>query len=480
MTARSPLRVLFHVSLTTMLRHFEDVIVALADRGHTVRIASPDRHLDLPISPTLTEHSRIQFLHCPGRRSDDWAKPVVELRAVRDYLRYLDRRFRHATKLRSRALRKMTQAVTHGELHHLVAWCPQCKARLVDDEVGQMLRAFRKRGLRSLSSLLALVEETIPSDPTIEGFLRGEDPDVILITPLVRTGSSQPDYVKSARALGLPVAFPVFSWDNLSTKGLIHVRPDRVLVWNERQRAEAVEMHGMPVERVVVTGAPRFDGFFAIRPRQSREAFCAAHGLDPAQPIVMYLCSSKFVAREERAFVLRWIDELRQAPALRGCNVLIRPHPREKAQWKRLEAPPRVVVSFPQAMNADESLFESLHHSAAAVGLNTSAQLEAAIVGRPVLTILAPEFAGGQQKTLHFSYLLKDEGGFVEVAADFDTHRRQVAAAVSGDYDRQAIGEFVRGFLRPHGLERPATPYMVEAIESLAKLGRARLASPSS
>ena len=46
--------------------------------------------------------------------------------------------------------------------------------------------------------------------------------------------------VKSAKAIGVPVVFPVFSWDNLSTKGLIHVQPDRVLVWNEHQKREAV------------------------------------------------------------------------------------------------------------------------------------------------------------------------------------------------------------------------------------------------
>jgi hypothetical protein len=113
-----------------------------------------------------------------------------------------------------------------------------------------------------------------------------------------------------------------------------------------------------------------------------------------------------------------------------------------------------------------------VHHSAAVVGLNTSAQLEAGILGRPVLTILAPEFAAGQQGTLHFSYLLKEQGGFVDVAPDFDTHRRQLAAAVGGDYDRHGIRTFIGQFLRPQGIDRPATPFMVEAIEQFAQSHR--------
>jgi hypothetical protein len=463
-----PLRILFHVTLPTMLRHFEGVLLSLADRGHTVTIAY-HRGQDVAPPASLTGHSRILFVSSPGRRGDDWSEQIVELRSLRDYLRYLDKRFADAPKLRARALRKMVQAITDDERSHLVANCPRCDARLVDDEVGAMLLGFRKKGVANIHRLLAHMEATIPSDTTIEAFLREQRPDAMLVTPLIFLGSYQADFVKSAKALGIPVAFPVFSWDNLSTKGLIHVQPDRVFVWNEWQRTESVEMHDVLSDRVVVTGAPRFDDFFAMQPSQSREQFCQAHGFDPRQPIVTYLCSSEFVAADEVGFVTRWIGEVRKEPALASCNILIRPHPREQKAWKHFTpTEPRVAIGMPRAINADQTLYDTMHHGAAAVGLNTSAQLEAGIAGKPVLTILAPEFAEGQQGTLHFKYLLREHGGFVEVAPDFDTHRHQLADAVAGRYDRENIRAFIQRFLRPMGLDRAATPVMVEAVESLA------------
>ena len=466
--ARS-MRILFHVTLKTMLRHFESVLLALADRGHVVRIAS-HRSPEIPPPAALVAHPRIAFITSPGRRGDEWSTPIHELRALRDYIRFLDRRFKPATKLRARALRTAVKAVTHDERAHLVHRCPKCDARLVDDDVGQMLRGFGKRGVKNLDKLLALMERTIPSATVLEDFLKAEQPDLVLVSPLVNLGSYQADFVKSAKALHIPVVYPVFSWDNLSTKGLIHVQPDGVIVWNERQRTEAVEMHGVPPDRVAVTGAPRFDEFFAMSPGTTREQFCAIHGLDASQPIVVYLCSSEFVAGGEVDFVRRWIDEVRRAPSLRSCNILIRPHPRQQKPWKAFEPPDaRVAVALPRAMNADPTLLDTVHHSAAVVGLNTSAQLEAGILGRPVLTILAPEFEEGQQGTLHFSYLLKEHGGFVDVAPDFEVHRRQLAAAVAGDYDRQAIRSFIEQFLRPNGIDRPATPFMVRAIEEFAQ-----------
>ena len=105
------------------------------------------------------------------------------------------------------------------------------------------------------------------------------------------------------------------------------------------------------------------------------------------------------------------------------------------------------------------------------VGLNTSAFLDAAIVGRPVLAIQPDEFRDNQEGTLHFGYLSTVGGGLVRASRTLDEHEGQlreavVAPTVTGRHDR-----FLTAFLRPHGLDRPATPFFVETVESLPSLG---------
>ena len=68
--------------------------------------------------------------------------------------------------------------------------------------------------------------------------------------------------------------------------------------------------------------------------------------------------------------------------------------------------------------------FDSMFHSAAVVGLNTSALVEAAIVDRPVFTILPPEFSENQEGTFHFHYLLTIGGGFLHHTRSIDDHVR--------------------------------------------------------
>src|SRR5437588_571875 len=133
----------------------------------------------------------------------------------------------------------------------------------------------------------------------------------VLVSPLVRQAMHQTEIVKAAAALGIPSGGLVYSWDSLSNKSRIHVAPDRLFVWNEVQRREAVELHGIAPERVAVTGAANWDRFFALRPSVSRDELCAQHGFDPAEPIVLYLGSTNEVCPHEAAVVERWLSALR-------------------------------------------------------------------------------------------------------------------------------------------------------------------------
>lgn len=464
------MRVLLVLPLTSLLRHFESTVLLLADRGHSIAIATPGKPNDWPLPDAITAHPRITRLVCPEARADEWHESATDFRFLVDCARYLEKPFVHADKLRARAFQTFIKTITNGEKTHVVCRCPACKARIVDDEAGKLRPEVGEAGAARLKRLLRLIEDVIPSDPAREQFLTEHQPDVLLVSPLVGLGSEQADWVKSGRALGIPVGFPVFSWDNLTTKGIIHVQPDRLFVWNGIQVDEAVEHHGVPADRVVVTGAPRFDAFFDLKPSKDRERFCQKLGFDAAFPIVTYLCSSEFVAGREVEFVQEWIREIRQAPELANIGVLVRPHPRSRKQWQDVDVSGwgNVGLSRSRRLNADQSLYDTLYHSAAVVGLNTSAQLEAGILGKPVYTLLAPGFERGQQGTLHFRYLLREGGGFVDVAKDFDEHRQQLADGVMGRYDREAIRRFIEGFVRPAGWDRPATPLLADAIEQMA------------
>jgi hypothetical protein len=457
--------VLFFMRSTVYVRNFESVLRLLAERGHHVHVvaAAHDRldPTDL-IGRLSSDHETITHGAPPVPLARRWPRLGFELRRGLDYLRYLEPEYRDAPKLRRRAEQKVPAFVTSA--------------------IGRRLAASRS-GRRLLRGIVRRADRAVPRDPAIDAFIRQHDPDLVLVTPLVEPGSPQSEYVRSARALGIRTGLCVYSWDNLTNKGLIHETLDVVTVWNAPMKDEAVALHGIPAERVVVTGAAAYDHWFGWRPRDTRAAFCDRVGLDAQRPYVLYLCSSKFIAPDELPFVRRWVETVRAASStLRDIGVLVRPHPQNTDMWRAADLSelgnvavwPRARGNPVDAQSRAE-YFDSIYHSAAVVGVNTSALIESAIVGRGVFTLLAPEFRETQDGTLHFRHLREVNGGLLHVAADFEEHAAQLQTAVGNPHAAaERCRRFVEAFVRPYALDEAASPRLVAALEATAARGPAR------
>lgn len=442
------------------LRNFASTVMELASRGHDVHLAfmMQDKLDDGRLLAQVTAHSpRITASRLgkktPWRRWLGVARPV---RTALDYLRYRAPEYADSRTLRRRAAGELT---------------PRLR-RVLDAP----LLASPAAG-RIVSAVLRGIDRAIPEDPWIVDLVARQQPDIMLVTPLVEIGSDQVEYLKAAKGRGVRTALCVHSWDNLTNKGLIRGNPDRVFVWNEAQKREAVSLHGIASDRVAVTGAPVYDQWFAWRPATTYGEFCGKVGLPADRPFVLYLCSSQFIASDEARFVERWIGALRSAPdaCVREAGILVRPHPRTTTgQWQRLEelALPSVAIwprggANPVDVDAKRDYFDSMYHAAAAVGLNTSAQIEAGIVGCPVHSIRTREYAGTQEGTLHFRHLLTEGGGLLQMSDSLEAHVRALTPALGARRSSRVPLPFVEAFVRPHGIGVEATARLADAIEAL-------------
>ena len=450
------MKILFLCRHHTYYRNFESVLRELARRGHELHlvIEREDKFGGTRLIETLTaEFPNITSGVAVSRPKDQWRWTARRLRLGLDYLRYQHPVFDTAHKLRSRA-----RVLTPGAFVAL----------------GDAVHAAGDWSRRLASGLLYRLECAVPEEPAIREFIQAHRPDVMLVSPLIDLGSSQIDYIRAARGLRIPTALCVWSWDNLSSKALIREWPDRVFVWNETQRAEAVELHGLPGARVVVTGAQCFDQWFNREPSRDRAEFCRQVGLPADRPFILYVCSALFRGSPVEAnFVLDWIRHIRSSPSpvLREAGILVRPHPGRMAEWKGIDTTSMGAVvwgSNPVHKQAKEDYFDSLYHSAAVVGINTSAFIEAGIAGRSVHTLIVPQYEENQTATVHFEYLLKVGGGLLKVARSFEEHGRQLDDVLRNPPSGPSA--FVREFVRPHGLDRAATPIFVENVEAMKGL----------
>ena len=232
---------------------------------------------------------------------------------------------------------------------------------------------------------------------------------------------------------------------------------------------------------------------FERKPSALRYEVLRALGLDPDRPTISYLGSSTIVAPQEPGLIAAWSAAVRSSTdgRVRGANLLVRPHPQtvETATWTDWRPPPSVVVTPRVVQTRAQDVFDQVSSSDAVVALNTSASIEAAILGKPVLTIKAGDRAPGQEGQINFGYLLEENGGFVQTAASLDEHAAQLSEALARDPLAARRTEFLRSFVRPRGLDIRAGVVLANELEALgterngargrsrlgALLGRARL-----
>ena len=449
------MKILFVFHSAYFFRYFDGVVRELRSRGHDVTLLVGDGVM----SKNYTDRSLEACVADTGCRREALL-PATSLRArimsrVRDFAGYSNYfRSDHPSRGWSRQWRtyldRRVQRLLANPLIH----------RLVVSRPGRWL-------LRAL-------DRWTSADPGVAACLARMRPDVLIATPLVFPGSRDAEYVKAARELGIPTVVAVGSWDHLGGKALCTAAPDAVLVWNDEMVWEAIRLHDLPRERVAVVGAPAFDFWFDARPTVGRAQFLASLGLEPDAQYFVYLCSSNPIAGDsEPALVRKISDAMVNHPTLRAMRLLVRPYPSMSHVWKDNPPPGNCRVwppggEWPDVPQARQNLFHTLYFSAGTIGLNTTAMLEAAVVGRPCISIVTDEYRRSQGERAHFQQMLR--GGFLETPRSPEEAVRVMAAIIAGQDERkQARCSFTERFFRPHGTTKPVAPLYAQAIERSAE-----------
>jgi hypothetical protein len=456
-------RILFALNEPGYFRFYGDTIVELARRGWEVALVydKPEkRGPELSVPRNAGDRVRAYGAY-PGEVS-----PVAKaLRTAVDCLRYLDPAFARAAYLRRRAERELPASLG---LMKRIKGLPRS---VVSGGIG----------------LARLVERCLPADRAVVEFLRELGPDVVLVSPLVvfgGSGAQETEILKAAQTLGIRTVVAVASWDHLTSKGLIRVVPDAVMVWNDVQVEEARQLHRIPAQRIVVTGAQSLDRWFDRGQPGDIAAFRRALGIDEGRRILLWVGSSRNMAPgdSEVRFVSRWLAAVRASanPNLREAFVIVRPHPGNVEPWApgALAVPHAAIfpTSYPGGVLLSDAEVDAFHHSivasSAVIGINTTAMIEAAIVGRPVFSVRDETFAHSQQQTLHFEYLSNAQGGFTSVASSLSEHVAQLERALDDTRPHaDDANRFVERFVRPLGMKTKATVHVCDAIDRIAAVG---------
>jgi len=234
-------------------------------------------------------------------------------------------------------------------------------------------------------------------------------PDLIYLTALFHTEEWK--LLRETKIRKIKTLYQVAGWDNPSSKVYLPIFPDYILAANEMVKNDLVEYSLFPEDRIYVIGFPQYDIYFAKNNIIPREEFFRKMNADPRKKLMLYgMINPKNMPYNIK--ILEMIDEYIKINDLSDSwQVLFRPYPSLiNLQYQEEELArknKKFIFDYSVATAMEGNQFEfsnedtahlanSLYHSDIVISIFSTILNEAAIFGKPIVSIA---FSGKPETT---------------------------------------------------------------------------------
>ena len=428
---------------------YESIMRSLVARGHevvlTYRKDPGDIKPALELEAFVKEFPNVKLEYIAGIEKNTFVEQLAGACTVSHYLRYSENSLFYLNRRVPKSIRKIFMS-------RLVRWL--------------MATGLFYYTLRGIIKIMIPTKEA-------QAYLESVKPDFIIASPGNSKLIHEMLYLKAARKLKIPAFISVLSWDNLSTKSMFLLKPDRVFIWNKSHYKDALQFNRFSPDRLTITGATYFDRWFDNRwPALTPEELCAKMELESNKPFILYLGSSANIAKDETWAVRELWENIQKkvaAGALPPLQMLVRPHPENQEIYRQIEGTAGVsVYPPPGSVHTADTLYHSLKNCFAVVGINTSAMLETMIFNKPVITIVSGQYSNTQEDAIHFKHLV--DLGALYVCKSNEEAPQVIADLLNWkDPASDARKQFVTDYIRPFGNDKSSGSLIVRFLEELKK-----------
>jgi hypothetical protein len=251
--------------------------------------------------------------------------------------------------------------------------------------------------LTPVREILLKLEDLLFPDIYYENLFKKYKPDLLITaTP----GFKIPDIplLKRAKKERVKIICPVLSWDNLTSKGYMNPRPDKLIVWNEIMKEEAIIFHNFKEENIYVSGVPQFDIYWGNNNFSSRHMFFKKMGLDINKKLLTLTSSPSRTYSHFDDIIQIILDAIKMNKFLFPYQLLVRLHPQDdRSRYDKFKSTNDLVVDYPgkYSTNIDWNpdrqdmihLMETMKYSNVVINVASTTTIDSCIFDTPVINI---------------------------------------------------------------------------------------------
>ncbi len=236
----------------------------------------------------------------------------------------------------------------------------------------------------------------IPRD-TFQEVLDQYQPDLVFATDVF--SALDPRLMCEAQDRGIKTIGMVRSWDNLTTKGIMQVVPDILVVNNDILKEESFKYHGISLDRIRVVGIPHYDRYADRMPRSSREEFYKRIGASSENRLVLLspLGDRFFKKNTFDKDIIEMVGKMLPD----NYSLLVRLPPADNVNLEGFQKQSNIIFDRPGThfkgdsnfkkselrVVDDDHLIDSLYYTDAVIGISTTLTIDAAVFDKPLIVI---------------------------------------------------------------------------------------------
>ena len=242
-------------------------------------------------------------------------------------------------------------------------------------------------------NLMQLLEKIFfITDKNILKQIQSINPDLIFSTHLV--ANEEHDYLRIASKLNIQTVGMVKSFDNLTSKGFIAVKPNFIFLWSQMLKDELLELYDYDETRIKITGVPQFD-LYKESPSITKKEFLEIYNLSENRKTILYATNHRDISPDDPenvALLAANLDKL-------NSQLIVRLHQMDNLNRYETLNFENVVFQVPgikegegtQERVADNSFIKELrdvlYFSDVTINTCSTMTLDAISAGKPVINI---------------------------------------------------------------------------------------------
>jgi len=228
-------------------------------------------------------------------------------------------------------------------------------------------------------------------------FIKKYNPDVVFSTDVFTNGDVM--MMKSSLGNNIRTVGMVASWDNNTTKGLMRVIPDKLIVQNEIIKEESISIQSVPEKIIGIVGIAHYDYYKGHKP-VSREEYFKRIGADPLKRIILFSpAGDKFISTDwQICEILKTAYRENKIP--KDTFILVRNHPANPTNLSKFNPDDNFLIEIPGVSfdgagdkrneldkTALHHLLDTLYHCDLVINVVSSLVIDASIFDKPIITI---------------------------------------------------------------------------------------------